>query len=70
MSDESHFDIYNIQKILRQWDMPKISSDFYLEGNAFFNFFSYLSQLIFRYLMKSCQSDQVATNHHDRSELA
>ena len=53
MSDESHFDIYNIQKILRQWDMPKISSDFYLEGNAFFNFFSYLSQLIFRYLIKS-----------------
>ena len=35
MSDESHFDIYNIQKILRRWDMPKISMDFYLEGNAF-----------------------------------
>ena len=39
MSDESHFDIYNIQKILRQWDMPKISLDFYLEGNAFFYFY-------------------------------
>ena len=41
MNDESHFDIYNIQKILRQWDMPKISLDFYLEGKAFycFNFF-------------------------------
>jgi len=36
MSDESHFDIYNIQKILRQWDMPKISLDFYLEGKAFY----------------------------------
>jgi len=35
MNDESHFDIYNIQKILRQWNMPKISCDFYLEGNAF-----------------------------------
>ena len=41
MNDESHFDIYNIQKILRQWDMPKISLDFYLEGKAFYflNFF-------------------------------
>ena len=42
MSDESHFDIYNIQKILRQWDMPKISLDFYLEGNAFLFLLSYL----------------------------
>ena len=39
MSDESHFDIYNIQKILRQWDMPKISLDFYLEGKAFYFIF-------------------------------
>lgn len=45
MSDESHFDIYNIQKILRRWDMPKISMDFYLEGNAFLLFF--LSQALF-----------------------
>ena len=45
MSDESHFDIYNIQKILRRWDMPKISMDFYLEGNAFLLFFFKLSNL-------------------------
>ena len=46
MNDESHFDIYNIQNILRQWDMPKISLDFYLEGKAFyFSIFSWVHNI-------------------------
>ena len=49
MSDESHFDIYNIQKILRRWDMPKISMDFYLEGNAFCNLSQALLFLIVKF---------------------